>query len=228
MLKLVRLELKKNDIKGFINSALILDLVLCLLFIIAYIITSKTGDKSFYSNFDLVTGTAVKSVFVIFAGVMISKFVVSEYTEKTINVLFMYPVKREKFIISKLFIICAFTFIAMIISNLLIHAVIYLVNSFAGYINFKITLVSVLKYAGDMITEAFLFSLISLFPVFVGMKRKTVSSAIVTSIILSSFLNGSIDKITIGSIKIVAVIFALIGIFFSYLSVINIEKEDVI
>lgn len=43
----------------------------------------------------LLLGTFVRSVFIVFAGVLIAKLIIGEYKNRTITVMFTYPVSRK-------------------------------------------------------------------------------------------------------------------------------------
>ncbi|MDI3410257.1 ABC transporter permease subunit [Bacillus sonorensis] len=50
----------------------------------------------------LLLGTFVRSVFIVFAGVLIAKLIIGEYKNRTITVMFTYPVSRKKLMAAKL------------------------------------------------------------------------------------------------------------------------------
>ncbi|MET3207963.1 UNVERIFIED_CONTAM: hypothetical protein ABIC26_000899 [Paenibacillus sp. PvR008] len=43
----------------------------------------------------------VRATFIIFASVLLCRFIVSEFTFKSINILFMYPIDRKKLMVAK-------------------------------------------------------------------------------------------------------------------------------
>ena len=65
--------------------------------------SKKEGGIEFTSldfTFSMVN-TMVKATFIIFASVLIARFIIEEYKSNTITVLFMYPINRKKLIIAK-------------------------------------------------------------------------------------------------------------------------------
>ncbi|MFJ7731678.1 ABC transporter permease [Lysinibacillus sp. NPDC097231] len=56
----------------------------------------------------------------MFASVLIAKLVIEEYKNKTILILFSYPVSRKKIFVSKLILIAFLTFITMMLSNIVV------------------------------------------------------------------------------------------------------------
>lgn len=79
--------------------------------------TFQTIDETF-----LVIGTFVRAVFIIFGAVLISKLIISEFKNKTILVMFTYPINRKKLLAAKLLIAAGLTFITILISNACVAA----------------------------------------------------------------------------------------------------------
>ena len=70
-----------------------------------------------YPESFLVIDTFVRGTFIIFAATLISELIISEFKDKTITVLFMYPISRKKLMAAKLLVIMLFTFFAIVISK---------------------------------------------------------------------------------------------------------------
>ncbi|MGV2644578.1 ABC transporter permease subunit, partial [Clostridium perfringens] len=64
-------------------------------------------------------GLLCRAVFIVFASVLLSRFIIEEYKNKTISLLFTYPVERKKLIMAKMLLALALTFGAMLISTLI-------------------------------------------------------------------------------------------------------------
>ena len=78
-------------------------------------------------------GAIVRATFTIFASVIIVKLIIDEYKNKSIDVLFTYPIKRKKIITAKLAIVFAFTFVNVLFSTLFLEGIVYLAD-----VNFNI------------------------------------------------------------------------------------------
>ncbi|EOT24415.1 hypothetical protein C805_02627 [Eubacterium sp. 14-2] len=108
MRKLMKLEWKKNNIGKYIRIAVILTALLCLFtFALAFLgiaddpdgtLDAAPGMDTISSPIELFTGMA----FLIFASVMLASFIVSAYKNKTMNLMFTYPVKRQKILASQM------------------------------------------------------------------------------------------------------------------------------
>ena len=90
MLKLIRLEWKKNNIGKYIRNAVILAIILCtFLFALAYlgiandpdtgVPDAALGNEMISSSIELFTGMS----FLVFTGVMLASFIVTAYKNKT-------------------------------------------------------------------------------------------------------------------------------------------------
>lgn len=229
MFNLMKLEIKKYKIKGNLKGVVIANLII-LAFLVLSILGTKANNERIFDNWNdtfLFTSMFVRITFTIYAGVLISKLIIGEYKNKTINILFTYPINRKKVMISKLFIVAAFAFITMILSNIFISCILYLLNIFINFTREVLTMEILLNNAISILLYSVIYALISLIPVYVAMLRKSSSSAIVTSIILISILNSGNAGYTLSSIIIIPILFAILGLISSYLFIKDIEKMDV-
>ena len=107
MLNLMKLELKKLKIRGNILAAVICTVCILGLVSMLFFVERAEGSMVFENNVMMfkIISTFVNATFIIFAGFLISKFIIEEYKNKTINLLFTYPINRKKIIVSKVMII---------------------------------------------------------------------------------------------------------------------------
>ncbi|OOM75516.1 ABC-2 family transporter protein [Clostridium puniceum] len=230
MFKLIQLEIKKFKIKGNLKGAIIANLIILASLLLSIFVT-KANNEIIFSRWDDIfgsIGTFVRITFLIFSSVLISKLIISEYKNKTINILFIYPVNRKKLMIAKLFLVVMFTFIAMIISNIFITFSLLILNVFINFISESLTMDILLPNLINIALYSFIYSFISLIPVYVGILRKSRSSTILTSVILISVLNNGNKGHNLSSIIIIPIIFAIIGVISSYLFIKDVEKVDVV
>lgn len=73
--------------------------------------------------------------FLVFTSVMLSSFIVSAYQNKTMNLMFSYPIKRQKILVSQMLAVWIFNFITLILTKLLLYGCIlsgshFMVSSF--------------------------------------------------------------------------------------------------
>ncbi|NNU76651.1 ABC transporter permease [Clostridium estertheticum] len=230
MLKLIKLEIKKFKLNKNIKTVMIINLIiLAVLLLGVYSLKFNTKENMFrnYSDVFLYTGTIVRATFSIFAAALISKLIIGEYKCKTINIMFSYPIKRKKIMAAKLAIVLIFAFTTMILSNIFLIFSIYLLNIFANFIQIPLTQDILVKNLINIFVYSATFSFVSLIPLYIGMRNKSGSATIITSIIVVSLLNSGSNGDTLSSIIIVPIILAIIGVFVAYLSIKDIEKVDV-
>ncbi|MBZ9688603.1 ABC transporter permease [Clostridium estertheticum] len=230
MLKLMKLEIKKYKITGYIRNVIIANLIISgILFMVIF--ASKADMEvpfSTYNDAVLLTGTIVRATFSIFAAVIISRIIIGEYKSKTINIMFLYPINRKKIMIAKLAIVVLFAFTSMVISSIFANFSLYILNIFVNFIQVPLTQEILVKSLINIVVYSAAFSFVSLIPVYVGMRRKSGSATIVTSVILVSLLNSGNSKNSLGTIIIIPLILAIIGAVAAYLSIKDVEKVDVL
>lgn len=230
MLKLMRLEIKKFKIGAYINRAIIANFI-----IIGLIILMNYGEKfeanilfrDFNDIFSII-GSMTKSTFTIFASVIISKIIIEEFKNKTITVLFLYPINRKKLIIAKLLIVAMFTLTAIVLSNIFISSVIGILNPFIKFTTTGITRDMLVDQGISLGINAITTTCLSLIPLYFGMRKKSVPTTIVSAILIVTFIGSTFDGFSFGSIIMIPIALAILGIFVAYLSIRNIENEDVI
>lgn len=230
MLKLMKLEIKKFKLAGSVKGALIANLII-LAFLVLVAFSSKTdGDIAFkgYNDMFLFTSIFVRATFTIFAAALISRLIIDEYKNKTITLMFMYPIKRKNIMLAKLAIVVIFTFISMVISNIFLDCSMYFLNTFANLFTDTLTPDMIVKSTISIFVYSISYSFLSLIPIYVGMKRKSTSATIITSIILTSVLSSGNKGGSLSSIIIIPLILGIIGAVISYISIKDVEDADVV
>ncbi|GAA0180113.1 ABC transporter permease [Clostridium sediminicola] len=229
MLNLIKLELKKFKIKGNIFAALICNVsilgLLCLIFFV-----ERAERATTFNNYEAlfgILGSIVNATFIIFAGVLISKFVIEEYKNKTIYLLFNYPISRKKLIIAKLIIISVFTFSFIVISNLLVFSCFYLIQIVTHTTLEELTFKLFLSGFTGVITSALANSMICLIPLYFGLRKKSTPVTIISSFLVASFLNSNNGGFTLSSIIAIPIAFMVIGIIIVYITIKDIDIKDV-
>ena len=134
MLKLIKLEWKKNNILKYIRNAVITTVVLAALLLMAAgeLETEETVQAYGKSMLDTSVGLFVHMAYIVFTGVMIAAYLVGAYEKKMINLMFSYPIKRSRILFSKIGAVWIFNFAAMVISKAVIYFVLAATKSFTG------------------------------------------------------------------------------------------------
>ncbi len=93
MFRLIKLEWEKNNVKKYIKNAIIMTTI--LLFIILLTVKDLGIDEKGMVGVTVELFTHM--VYIIFSGVMLVSFVVNGYKNKTMALMFTYPIKRKKY-----------------------------------------------------------------------------------------------------------------------------------
>lgn len=234
MLKLIKLEWKKNNISKYALSAFILAAFLCLfLFALAFLGIAEDPD----GTLDAVEGMNVISApvelftsmsFLIFTSVMLSSFIVSAYKNKTMNLMFSYPVKRQKILVSQMLAVWIFSLAALVFTKLLIYTCLYMgsqtmESSFA--IDFNM---GSLSFYVQLLLKSVVIVSMSFIALFVGMMMKSSKAAIITSFVLIFLTQANIGDFSLAGNRVFPIILTVASFTFAALSIRNAETKDLL
>ena len=198
MMKLIKLELRKNNLKPYLLAVLgifFATLFMGMFLSIIHILDPNDENAKMIANIDMLVPMITiisMSSFAILGTVMYSKFVVEEYTGRKNVLLFTYPQKRSRILFAKFFLIFSFTFIFMLISNTLGVSIIILVGNLFGFNSASLNI--------DSLSNIFLLSalfslisnLVSMISLRIGFWKKSIIWTIVTSVVLVSPFGNSV------------------------------------
>ncbi len=228
MLKLIRLEWKKNNIGKQIRIAVITTAVLMLFMLMTAreLETTETLEAYGKSMLDASVALFVHMSYMVFTGVMIAGYIVGAYEKKTINLMFSYPISRAKIILAKVLAVWIFDFVAMVISKALLYAGLLLTKSVTG-INAEGLLIGEPSFWLDAVLSSAAMVSISFIALPIGMKMKSSKAAIVAAVIIVCFTQGQIGSVTlVNNMTFYAVLFA-VAVASVWLSVRRVEVRDV-
>lgn len=233
MLKLIKLEWKKNNIAKYIRNVVILAAVLCLfLFALCYlgiadspdtgIPDAAPGKDMISSSIELFTSMA----FLVFTGVMLSGFIVSSYNNKTMNLMFLYPIKRQKILVSQMLAVWIFNFTALAATKLLIYGCVllgsqFMVSSFPLDYNMAEPGFYVQLLVRSIVTVTMGF-----IALFIGMAMKSSKATIVASFLLILLTQANMGDLTFRDNAVIPVILTVVSLVFAFLSVREAETKD--
>lgn len=233
MLKLIKLEWKKHNIGKYVRNALILACALCLfLFALAYlgiaddpdtgVPDAAPGNGTISSPIELFTGMS----FLVFTGVMLSSFIVNAYQNKTMHLMFSYPIKRQKILVSQMLAVWIFNFTALVLTKLLIYSCIlsasrFLVSSFP--IDF--TMADPGFYV-QLIVKSIVTVTMGFISLFIGMAMKSSKAAIISSFLLILLTQANIGDLTMTDNAVFPVMLTILSLIFAFLSVCRAETKD--
>lgn len=219
MLKLISLELKRNNIRAYvIANVIICAILLAFIYFVAYVAQVETGVREIqfrnYTNIFRLTGTISLIVFSIMSGVMYSRFIIGEYSGKRAALLFSYPVRRTKVLIAKLLLVFLFTSVSMLICNVIPYIVFGITESVSPIVVqdaiSKELVVNTLQILGVGILVVGGIGIVSMR---VGFINKSIPATLITAFILSAIYgntaintNGTLLGLIIGGIGLIATV----------------------
>lgn len=230
MFNLIKLEIKKFKLQGYIKGAFITHLIVIAIFLLVQVIFQIEQEPvlEIVEGSTQIIGTIGSLIFGIFSYVISAKLIIGEYSNKTINLMFAYPISRKKIFLAKLIIIVVVTFINIIISNILLTLSLVVVNSIFHVLPLTLTVDNILNNIPTMLFNAVLASVTILIPLYFGMKKKSVSATIVSGVIVSSIMNSGNGVITLQSILPITITVAIIGLSVGVGVLSKLDTEDVI
>ena len=128
--KLIKLEWEKYEIGKYIRNAAIL-IVLLVIFNYAMTFLGIANDPDTgvpdmaFSNMGVSTNVELLTdiTFLIFAAAMHATFIIGAYKNKTMNLMFLYPLNRKKIMAAKMLAVCIFCFAGIVIAKLACYGV---------------------------------------------------------------------------------------------------------
>ena len=227
MKHLMKLEIKKYKLTKYIKGIFIA--AVCIIaFITISLVDSMTDPEQTKDTYDsvvrmlnlLVTGT-----FVVFSSVLTAKYIIGEYKDRTILLMFTYPVKREKIILTKLAMICSFTGISIAIGYALCLAYVTIAEVIFDVTASTITVELIIYGIKEMIISVILGSVLSLFPYIIGIAKKSVSLPIIVGVLaafIQTPLMGRNPDLVDAIVKIAfLMVIALLGVKITFKNKIN-------
>ena len=212
MAHLIKLELKK-----FGTARNIIFTFAAILFSILFItvslwdsMTDPEQTKDTFESTYLVIGLLMSFIFLVYSSVLTARLVIGEYSQRTITIMFSYPLNRMKLIASKLIIIMVYTAISMAIGYICCSGYIVLVDIFFDMLEGTFQISMLQTWIPMAITTVIICMVLSLWSFIIGMIRKSVPATIVTSLIVIVLRQVIITKNTTNQESIMQVILVAI------------------
>ncbi|RAN91865.1 hypothetical protein B5P41_00445 [Bacillus sp. SRB_28] len=229
MLHLMKLEMKKFKLGWYVRGAIIANIAILALMIFTSIVAQVEGDPEIRDPHMmlLTASTLVRATFIIFGSVLIARLIISEYKNKTILLMFSYPINRRKMMSSKLAIIAIVTFITVILSNILVVGVFFGIDSYFSILPNSFTIDQLKQEGINLVPLAIATAGISLIPLYFGMRKRSVPTTIVSSLIVVSIAINNTPMFSTATFLPLQLALAAIGAAIAYYGIKNIEKEDI-
>ncbi|MGE7913548.1 ABC-2 transporter permease [Lysinibacillus xylanilyticus] len=230
MLKLLSLEWKKNCIAGYFKG-----LIISIVGILAAVVLMAlgSGDEQVfrdYADFMSLTNILIRIVFIIFSSVILSRLVIDEYKNKTVQLLFTYPLKRKKIILAKLSLVFGFCFFSIIVATFMINIAVYFLNPMMNLFDTPVEIQEMVATIPSTFVNAFMMAGVSLIPLYFGMRRKSTASTITSAVLIGFVINATVSNgdssTSLFQFVGVPIIMCLLGLIIGYLSYYKVDKVD--
>ncbi|MCQ6530545.1 MULTISPECIES: ABC transporter permease [Bacillus] len=229
MLRLMKLEMKKFKLGWYVRGVIIANIAILALLTSMSIVSQIEGDPEIRDPqmILLAVSTLVRATFIIFGSVLIARLIISEYKNKTILLMFSYPINRKKMMVSKLAITATLTFITVILSNILVVGIFFGIDSYFSILPNPFTVDQLMQEGIKLVPLAIATAGMSLIPLYFGMRKRSVPTTIVSSLIVVSIAMNSNPTFPTATFLPLQLALAAIGFAIAYYGIKNIEKEDI-
>lgn len=227
MLKLIRLEWKKNNIKKYIWKAAVITVILLFFIILmARELESENpiqlhGKSMLAHSIDLFTHL----IFIIFTGIMISAFIIDAYKKRTMDLMFSYPISRRKILLSQIAAVWIFSFASLLFCKLSLSVTLTLTRSLTGIAATDILAGSLSFWLNMILSSAAMVS-VSYISLLTGTLTRLSKTAIVTSVIIAVLTQGNIGDATLAGSIPFYVLLMILAVLSVCISVCHAETRD--
>lgn len=232
MLKLMKLELQRINLRPYIVSSAIFAVILLIFnYFVAYVAqVEQETEFMTYTNIFRFTGAISIILFGVQSAAMYARLVISEYSGKRLALLFSYPVSRKKIFMAKVLIVFAFVLISMFLCTMLstvIFAVTEAVSPIAADTMTSDLLLNVFKI---LAVSSIAVSAIGLAALRIGFIKKSVSATLISSFALSAFYGyiavGETNNLSILMLITVVSMVVIFAVIFTLANKINNMEVD--
>lgn len=181
MIHLMKLELKKVGLKRYFLFSM-LGIFLCMFFVFTGLNDKSTSIYDYDVTFRTISLFFCFYYIILFAVLNVA-YIINEYTNKTILILFSYPLDRKKLILSKLLLITTLMISSMIVGYICCFTFVVVLDKYFNLVigDFHISILS--YWIPRAIKSIIVFCSLGIWTFVVGMIRKSIPVTLVSSII---------------------------------------------
>lgn len=144
------------------------------------------------------------------------------------NLMFSYPIKRQKILASQMIAVWSFNFIALIVTKLAIYLCVFMGARFM-HSSFAIDFsIGSLSFYVQLILKSVVIVSMSFIALFVGVALKSSKATIITSFLLIFLTQANVGDFTMANNAVFPVILTIISLGFAVLSIVNVQSKDLI
>ncbi len=232
MFNLMQLELKRNNVKTYIVASVIIGIVMLgFLYLFAYAphIDPDPDLKIFagYNNIIALFSTLSMAAFATLSSVLYTRFIIDEYKDKRVLLLFSYPVNRERVLFAKILVVVLFTVAANIVCNLVAFSIFSISESISPLGDGVLSLAIMMRAVKMTVLSAAIAGGIGMLAMGVGFIKKSVPSTIVSAVLLASLFCNIIFNSSSNTQRIdtASLVFAGISIILGLISAVLVAQK---
>lgn len=184
MRMLMQMECKKYKIYRYLTGT-VLSILFCIGFITMslYDNVSHADIKDSMETCIISVSVLVCTIFLVYAAVMLSTIVMSEYNNKTILIMFTYPINKRKLIMAKFLVVLSYMLFSMLLAFVVLMFYIGFIDLRLDWVEGgytpQILMRAIRTFGSNMIS----CSMLLCFTFAIGMLKKSGSVTIVASLI---------------------------------------------
>lgn len=193
---LMKLEFKKYKLKRY-GKGVMVSIFWILVFITISLVDSMTDPEQTRDTFEStlrMINLLVSGTFLIYSSELAAKHIVGEYIDRTILILFTYPIRREKIILSKLIMLCSFTGISIFVGYLFCYIYILVAEKYFDVLKDSISLADMRYGLKELIFACVIGMILCTIPYIVGMIKKSAPTTIVTAVLVVALMQPIIGR----------------------------------
>lgn len=223
--KLIRLETMKNSLKPYVIASIVITVatigMLYLFAAVPYIDPSDSDVQIFksYRGIFILTLIVSMACFSILSAVIYNKYVINEYCEKNVYLIFSYPINRKNILLAKIATVFMFSYLAMLVSGIVTFLIFYLSEKVFPLYNERITIISGFKFGIYLVLFAALGTALSVYSLYIGYRKRSTSVTIISNVIIVSIFGSSLTEIILAEqnfdfiILFIVTIISILGAF---------------
>ena len=224
MKNLMKIELKKMNLKGQIKGMGVANMIIFFL-LAAILIFEGTAEEVFEAHY-IIVDLIIKATFLIWQSVLISKLIVDEFKTRTVQHLYTYPLKRSSLMGAKVSLIFIITTAFILITQIIQHS---LFSGLALVLPDFVYTMGAANMASVAATSLFVV-MVGMLPIAVGLWMKSTVAPVITSFLILSILGGSFGDASLDLMNnlIGMLIMGVMGITVAIFAIRDVLKKDLI
>lgn len=217
MIKLIKLEWMKNDIRKYMIKAALVTAVICA-FVLALAFLGIANDPD--GTLDAAPGAEGISLtvelfanmaYLILTSSMFGSFIINGYQNRTMELMYTYPIRRQKLLAAQVLSVWLFCFTALLLTKLLIYAAV-VAGAGVWQSSFVIDVhLESLSFWEILVIRSFVTVSLGFICLFVGLVRKSSKTALVTAFLLFLITQGNVGDFSMAGNKALMLVLTVIS-----------------